>query len=115
MMKVASIFGGVIAFLAGCNTFAQSSGTIHGSVSDPSGAVIAGAAVEIQNPVSHYDQTTKTDTQGNFSFANVPFNPYHVSVSATGFQTTSQDVDVRSAIPLELKVNLQIGAATKQQ
>ena len=57
------------------------------SVLDPSGAAIAGATVEIQNPVSHYKQTAQTDDQGNFEFDNVPYNNYHLSANASGFQT----------------------------
>jgi hypothetical protein len=57
-------------------TYAQSSsansGTVRGSVLDPSGAVIKGATVEIQNPVSRYDKSVETDAQGNFEFDNVP-------------------------------------------
>jgi hypothetical protein len=100
-----------LLLLASAGAYAQSSGTVHGSVEDPSGAVVAGATVEIQNPVSHYSQTAKTDSQGNFTFANIPFNPYHLTASASGFQTASQDVDVRSAIPTELKIGLQLGTA----
>jgi Carboxypeptidase regulatory-like domain len=92
--------------------YAQSNGIVHGTVLDPSGAVVAGAAVEIQNPVSHYSRLTKTDTQGNFDFANVPFNPYHLTVTASGFQPATQDVDVRSVVPTDLKVNLTIGGAS---
>ena len=33
------------------------SGSVRGAVVDPSGAAVAGATIEIQNPVSHYDQT----------------------------------------------------------
>jgi len=113
-MKLASVERLCLAllFASSAGIYAQSSGTVRGTVLDPSGAVIAGATVEIQNPVSHYDQTTKTDTQGNFAFSNVPFNPYHLSASASGFQTGSQDVDVRSTIPTEVKINLPVGAAT---
>ena len=60
----------------------SSGGTVRGSVVDPSGAVIKGAMVEIQNPVSQYNRTTQTDAQGNFEFDNVPFNNYHASASA---------------------------------
>lgn len=101
-----------LVFASSGLTYAQSSGTIRGSVLDPSGAVVAGAAVTIQNPVSHYSQNTKTDSQGNFDFANVPFNPYHLTATASGFQAASQDVDVRSAIPTEVKLNLKLGEAT---
>ena len=44
------------------------SGTINGTVLDPSGAVVANATVEIHNPVSGYDRTTTTDRQGEFQF-----------------------------------------------
>src|SRR5208283_6227111 len=50
---------------------------------------------------------------GRFSFPNVPFNPCHLSVSLTGFAAYSQDVDVRSAVPLSLKVTLQIAGASE--
>ena len=88
-----------------------SSGTIHGQVLDPSGAAVSGAAVEIQNPVAGYTRTAQTDSQGNFEFGNIPFNPYHLSVTASGFQASTEDLDVRSTVPVELKVSLKIGAA----
>ncbi len=75
----------------------QSSGSISGVVTDSTGAVVPKATVEIHNPVSGYDRTTATDTSGNFSFANIPFNPYHLTVSLPGFTSYGQDVDVRSA------------------
>jgi hypothetical protein len=110
-----------VVFLLGCivsvAAYAQSSGgnagTIRGTVLDPSGAAVMGAAVEIQNPVSHYTETAKTDNQGNFEFFNVPFNNYHVAVNASGFQPGAQDVDVRSSLPLDIKIPLMIGTATQ--
>src|ERR1035438_4402129 len=98
--------------LAAMPLSAQSAGTIRGSVLDPSGAAIANAAIQIQNPVSRYSQTTKTDGQGNFVFANIPYNPYHVSAVAPGFESTEQDVDVRSPIAVELKLNLKLGTSS---
>jgi Carboxypeptidase regulatory-like domain/TonB-dependent Receptor Plug Domain len=90
------------------------SGTVRGVVLDPSASAIAGATVEIQNPVSHYNQSAKTDSQGNFVLNNVPFNNYHLTASAPRFQTGDQDIDLRSAIPLEVKFSLKIGAATTE-
>ncbi len=90
-----------------------SSGSINGTVLDPSGAVVANATVEIHNPVSGYDRTTTTDDKGNFSFSNVPFNPYHMKVTAAGFAESAQDVDVRSAVPASVKISLQVtGSST---
>jgi hypothetical protein len=95
------------------SSYAQSnSGIIRGTVLDPSGAAIAGATVEIHNPVSHYDQSSKTNPQGGFEFNNIPFNNYHVTATASGFQTASQDIDVRSPLPMEQKFNLAIGTST---
>ncbi len=58
-----------------------SSGSISGTVLDPTGAVVPNATVEIHNPVSHFDRSTTTDKSGNFTFPNVPFNPYHMTVT----------------------------------
>jgi hypothetical protein len=102
----------VLVFSCGVLGYAQSrSGTVHGSVLDPSGAAIAGATVQIQNPVSHYSRTSQADGQGGFEFDNVPYNNYHVTVAAGGFQSFEQDLDVRSAVPTELKISLKIGSA----
>ena len=89
---------------------AQTSGnsSLSGVVSDPTGAVVPGATVEIHNPVSQFSRSATTDGEGRFSFTNIPFNPYHLSVTAKGFGAYSQDLDVRSAVPLNLKVALQI-------
>jgi hypothetical protein len=106
--------GGLLAaFLIACGcSFAQSnSGTIRGSVHDPSGAVIANATVEIQNPVSQYRQTVRSDSQGAFQLSNLPLNNYHLVINAPGFQSAAQDVDVRSSVPLSLKIDLKLGTA----
>jgi hypothetical protein len=91
----------------------SSGGTVRGSVLDPSGAVIKGATVEIQNPVSQYSRATQTNDQGNFEFDNIPFNNYHVTVTAQGFQAVRQDQNVRSSVPIELKMTLNVGTANE--
>jgi Carboxypeptidase regulatory-like domain/TonB-dependent Receptor Plug Domain len=88
------------------------SGTVRGVVADPSGAAVPAATVTMQNLVSHYSQTVKTDSQGKFQFVNVPFNNYHLSVSASGFAAGEQDANVRSPIPVETNVTLQLGTAS---
>ncbi len=89
-----------------------SSGSISGAVLDPTGAVVPNATIEIHNPVSHFDRSTVTDASGNFNFTNIPFNPYHMSVKAEGFSSSAQDVDVRSVVPVNLKINLQVSGST---
>jgi hypothetical protein len=94
----------------GLQTYAQSgsSGSINGTVLDPTGAVVPNATVEIHNPVSHFDRSATADTSGKFTFLNVPFNLYHMTVTSAGFASTAQDVDVRSTVPVSVSVNLQV-------
>src|SRR5271170_4973435 len=80
-----------------------SSASITGTVFDQSDAVVPNATVEIHNPVSAFARSTVTDSSGKFTFPNVPFNPYHLSVAVTGFASYTQDVEVRSTVPLILK------------
>ena len=82
-------------------------------MTDPSGAVVPGATVAISNPVSDYTRTAKSDSAGNFSFPNVPLNPYHLTVNLAGFAPYVQDVDVRSSVPLTVKITLQISASAE--
>ncbi|MGA2356602.1 MAG: TonB-dependent receptor, partial [Terriglobales bacterium] len=106
----------VLCFALGLHAYAQSggsSGSINGTALDPSGAVVPNATIEIHNPVSGYDRTTTTDAKGNFSFPNVPFNPYHMTVSASGFAVSAQDVEIRSVVPAVVKISLQVtGSST---
>jgi hypothetical protein len=85
--------------------------SISGTVLDPSGYVVVNAKVEIHNPVSRYDRTVSTDASGRFSFENVPFNPYHLSVTAPGFAPYAQDVEIRSSVPTDVAIKLQIAGA----
>jgi Carboxypeptidase regulatory-like domain len=61
------------------------SGSIEGVVKDASGGVVAGAKVEVSNPVSGFRREIITASDGSFRITNVPFNPYHTVVSAAGF------------------------------
>jgi hypothetical protein len=90
------------------------SGSISGSVVDPTGAVVPKATVEIHNPVSGYDRSTVTDAAGKFAFTNIPFNNYHLTVRAEGFAAAMQDVEPRSAVPVSVPITLQVAASTTQ-
>jgi Carboxypeptidase regulatory-like domain/TonB-dependent Receptor Plug Domain len=89
------------------------SGVINGTVTDPSGAVVSGATVTIHNPVSGLERTTTTDASGNFSFTNIPFNPYHMTVTAPNFAPHAEDVEVRSTVAVPVKVSLELSGTTE--
>ncbi|MBZ5510526.1 MAG: TonB-dependent receptor [Acidobacteriia bacterium] len=86
-------------------------GTITGTVSDPTGAVIPGATVGIRNPVSGFERTAVTNKAGTFNIPNVPFNNYHLTANAPGFAHYAQDIDVRSIVPVNVGVSLAVGEA----
>jgi hypothetical protein len=93
---------------------AGNSGSINGSVVDPTGAVVANAAIEIHNPVSGFERSTTTDAAGKFAFTNIPFNPYHLTIRAEGFAPYAQDVEPRSAVPVSVAIKLQVEGSTTQ-
>src|SRR6202521_6148970 len=86
-------------------------GSIEGVVKDSSGGVVAGAKVEINFPGTGYQRETTTGSDGTFRFSNVPFNPYHLVVTAPGFASSTQDVEVRSSVPISVQIGLKVGTA----
>ncbi len=91
---------------------AGNSGTIYGTVTDATGAIVPDANVLVVNPVSGYSRSTKSDAAGHYQFNNLPLNSYHIVVSGMGFSAASQDVEVRSFVPVAVKTSLTIGAAS---
>jgi hypothetical protein len=107
----------LIFLIASLNALAEngsggsSAGSVRGTVTDPSGAVIPGATVHLTNQVSGLDQTATTDATGQFVFANIPFNPYQIVVSANGFSALSQSIEIRSIVGASLSLVLQVAGA----
>src|SRR6267154_2609832 len=100
-----------LLLFAACGLAQSNSGSIDGVVKDQSGASVPGAKVEISYPVSGLHRETTSDSDGSFRFTNVPFAPYHLVVTAAGFDSISQDVDVRSAVPVNVQISLKVGSA----
>src|SRR5579864_4136505 len=103
---LAIVFFSAMALIASAQS--GNSTAVGGTVFDPSGAVVPNATVEIRNPVSQFDRTTTTSSTGGFEFPNVPFNPYHLTVTAAGFGNYVQDVDVRSTVPVNMSIKLKL-------
>jgi len=105
----------ILSIVLGPIAHAQSgnSTSITGTVLDPSGAVVVGAGVQVRNPVSGYSRSAVTDAAGKFTIPNVPFNPYHVTVTGEGFGPYAQDVDVKSSVPINLSINLKVTGSSE--
>ncbi|MFY9853883.1 MAG: TonB-dependent receptor, partial [Terracidiphilus sp.] len=102
------IFAAFYATAEGSN-----SGTVRGTVTDPTGAVVPNAAVHIVNEVSGLDRTATTDATGQFVFANIPFNPYRMTVLANGFAPMSKSFEIRSVVGSNLSLVLQVAGSSQ--
>jgi len=111
--KVGRLVLGLILFSCASSSWAQSSGSIEGVVKDSSGGVLSNATVEISNPVTGFHRETTTGSAGDFRITNVPFNPYRLAVTAKGFSTYTQDVDVRSVVPTTFDISLKLATTSE--
>jgi len=107
------LFAGATFALPAAAQAGGNSTSVTGTVLDQTGAVVPNATVQLHNSVSQFTGTAATDSNGNFTVPNVPFNPYHVTVTAAGFALYAQDIDVRSLVPITLKITLQIAASSE--
>jgi hypothetical protein len=104
----------VLLFACASFSLAQSisSGTVTGTVSDPSGAVVRGAVVLLRNGVTGYEQSAVTDEAGSFRFTNIPLNNYQLTARSSGFSPATENVDVRSSLPVNANLSLKIAGGT---
>jgi hypothetical protein len=94
------------------NGQALTAGTVSGVVIDPNNAVVANATVTISNPITGYKRTATTSADGSFQFNDVPPNNYQLSANAAGFETATQTLVVRTAVPISVRVPLAISGTT---
>ncbi len=89
---------------------AQSATTsLHGTISDAKGLVVAGATVTINNPATGFSRTVKTDDQGSYQFLEVPPSTYIMTVAAAGFATTKREnVVLQVSNPATVNMSLQV-------
>jgi hypothetical protein len=109
------IFPLLVLTFAALSAPAQSgnAGAVHGTVTDPSGAVIPGATVHLTNELSGFERTEPPTAPASSQSSNVPFNPYRLDVSAKGFASVSQNMEIRSSVGTSLKLVLQIAGASQ--
>jgi Carboxypeptidase regulatory-like domain len=89
-------------------------GNISGTVTDPSGAVIAGAKVVVTNTATGVSTTLTSNDQGIYNAPDLVVGPYQVSVSKAGFQTTVQkNINLTVGKQWVANVTLQVGQATQ--
>src|SRR5579859_1615461 len=97
--------------------FAQaiSTGTVAGTVTDPSGGAVVGASVTLMDTATNIPRTAATNETGRYFFANVPPGTYNVSVNKTGFRVSklaNQVVTVGATLTLNVVMELGSVAET---
>ena len=101
------IFSLGLLLMVVCTLRAQvaGTGTIQGSISDPTGALIPNATVTLTDAATHVKRVAQSDSRGAYTFPNISIGTYDASISAQGFQTY-----VKSGNVLEVGSNIAINA-----
>src|ERR1051326_7703 len=89
-------------------------GTITGTVSDPAGAVVAGAAIEAKHVETGALYSTQSTATGNYTLSQLPAGSYEISVAVPGFKKyIRQGLTVEVAQTLRIDVGLEVGSAAE--
>jgi hypothetical protein len=104
-----------IVFSLTASTFAQSAGTITGSVRDSSGAVLPGATVTAVNVAQTATHTAQSNPQGSFVLAQIPPGTYIISVELSGFKKVEKhDVVLSTASTVNVgEFVMEVGAVSE--
>src|ERR1041385_617798 len=89
-------------------------GTITGTIADPVGAVVAGAAIGAKNTeTGAVFQAASSDT-GNYTLSRLPVGSYEISVAVSGFkQYVRQNITVETAQTVRVDIALEVGSAAE--
>jgi hypothetical protein len=91
-------------------TIAQTTtSTIEGTVTDPNGAVVAGATVKASGATLATERTTTTDAEGFYRLTALPAGMYTVQTSHTGFGTNTSNIELLLNRTARLDIQMQVG------
>jgi hypothetical protein len=99
----------VTSFLS-ANAQVRTTGQISGTVTDPSGALVAGATITVTMPSTGFTQSVKANSEGQYSFPELQPGVYQLTASASGFAvTTYTDVLIEAARTKDLAIRMRVG------
>ncbi len=111
------ILVGVVVLLAGAGAprlLAQAMGSIRGTVSDSSGAVIPGATVTATSTSTGISRTQMTNQDGIFVFPGMPIGVYNIEISKPGFENQKRSgTTLLTGQTLGLEISLKVGSAAQ--
>jgi hypothetical protein len=88
-------------------------GTIRGNVTDANGAVITNAAVQVTDQGTHLSRDVTTNSEGNYEVVALKPGTYKVSVTASGFKTSTMDAIVSGSDTVRADLTMEVGAQTE--
>src|SRR5690242_12901246 len=94
-------------------SFAQGLGSILGTVTDPSGAVLANAKITVTEIGTGLVRATTSDSQGYYVINSLKPAQYQVNIESSGFRTSKQEVTLLANQALTVNGALQLGAPTE--
>ena len=104
----------LFAFYAPTAFSQETTGSIRGTVKDPSGAAVAGATVTATSPALVRTLEATTDSEGFYVFPTLPTGVYTVSATQTGFSTVEKaDINLQLGNELRLDIQLAVGNVTE--
>lgn len=111
---LAAMLGLLLAVCAPTGTAQSTGGRIRGTVTDSSGAAVAGATVTLINTATNITRTSPTNGTGEYLFLEVPVGSYEIDVNQTGFKRfVRKDVVVDLNAVVSVDIPLQIGGSTE--
>lgn len=118
MRKVSSfifVLVGLSCFLCQRAQAQQTLGSINGTVTDSTGAVVQSADVKVHNVATGLEQTVKTKSDGSFSIVDLPIGTYSVTLAKVGFKTeVHSQILVQGSRTTTVDAALQPGEVTAQ-
>jgi hypothetical protein len=114
-MKFSRVLLGILLVLTFCAAAWSQTGSISGTVKDPSGAAIPGANIVIASPERGITRQMTTNSTGDYSQAALPQGTYDIAVTAAGFKKyQAKAVALDVAEKARVDVTLEVGAATTE-
>ena len=111
LTMIVAVLIGILSTWAAAQT--PTSGDISGTVADPSGAAIPSATVTLKNNQTGATETHTSSSQGTYRFPFLNPGSYTLTVSAKGFQTQNQTIEVNVGQTTGANVKLAVGAASQ--
>jgi len=114
-MKCSRVVFGILLVLMFCAAAWAQTGSITGTVKDPSGASIAGATVVIASPERGITRTMQSNSTGDYNESGLPQGSYDITVTASGFKKfQAKRVVLDVAQKARVDVTLEVGTATTE-